>query len=362
MANALSKLAEITTIGLLPRQLWGHLEPKDDSLGLNHKLLLWDRNPKIWHRWYSWRRLRAFYLEDVRQNGVPDVVLVRNLCTGVFNAFVRWLRQQPDRPLIVEVLADSGIGQPVPALRRLRYKFKPVAFLEDQAVHWYDACLGFGIESRRHFEPLGIPWMWMPAAYNFYYEPPPAAPITGPIRFGYFGGLSEQIGVLAMVQAFLSSGVPGSMRLCGFGGLTETVKKLASENPNLHYDGVKSQTECLAWAQQFDVLINPRLPHLGWDNSFPSKLFEYAMTGKAILSTRTCGVDRVLLDEGIYLDADHLDKSLHQKFLEVSSMDRIELQRRGGIIRQRIVNEYNWDAQARRMVEFLTELVKRQKN
>lgn len=357
MANALSQLTDITTVGLLPRQLWRQLEPKDNSLGLDHKLILWDRNPKLWHRWRSWRRLRAFYLQEIEQHGVPDVVLVRNLSTGVYNAFVRWLRQHSKRPLIVQVLADSGLGQSVSASRRLRYQFKPVAFLEDQAIHWYDACLGFGIESQRHFEPLGIPWMWMPAAYNFYYEPPPAAPVTGPIQFGYFGGLSEQVGVLSMIQAFLASGVPGSLRVCGFGGLTETVKQLAAKHPNFHFDGVKSQTECLAWAQQFDVLVNPRLPHLGWDNSFPSKLFEYSMTGKAILSTRTCGVDKVLLDEGIYLDAGSLEESLRQKFREVSDMARNELQRRGGIIRQRIVNEYNWDAQARRMVDFLTGLV-----
>ncbi len=358
MANALSRLAEVTTVGLLSRKLWRRLEPRDGSLGLEHKLVIWDRKPELWHRWQSCRQLQAFYLKEVRENGVPDAVLVRNLSTGVYNYFVRWLRRQPERPAVVQVLADSGLGQPVSAFRRLRYKFKPMHFLEEQAVHWYDACLGFGIESRRHFEPRGIPWLWMPAAYNFFYEPPPAAPVEGPIRFGYFGGLSEQIGVLSMIQAFLASGVPGSLRVCGFGGLTETVKKLATEHPNFYFDGVKSQTDCLAWAQQFDVLVNPRLPHLGWDNSFPSKLFEFSMTGKAILSTRTCGVDKVLLKEGIYLDANDLEKSLREKFREVSEMDRRELRRRGSIIRQRIVNEYNWDAQARRIVDFIGEVVK----
>jgi glycosyltransferase involved in cell wall biosynthesis len=357
MAVALGKLADVQTVGLLPRQLWRQLDPRDDSIGLEHSLILWDRNPKLWHRWRSWRRLRTFYREEIRRHGIPDVILVRNLCSGVFNAFVRWLRSQPRRPLIVQVLADSGLGQPVSAWRRLRYRFKPVAFLEEQAIHWYDACLGFGIESRRHFEPLGIPWQWMPAAYNFYYEPPATTPKSGPVQFGYFGGISAAVGVQAMVQAFLTSGIPGSLRLCGFGGLVETVKQLAATHPNLHFDGVKTQTECLSWAQQFDVLVNPRLPHLGWDNSFPSKLFEYAMTGKAILSTRTCGVDKVLLDEGLYLDAGHLEDSLREKFREISNMDRNELQRRGGIIRQRIVNEYNWEAQARRMIDFLTGLV-----
>jgi len=109
---------------------------------------------------------------------------------------------------------------------------------------------------------------------------------------------------------------------------------------------------------QVDVLVNPRLPLWGRDNSFPSKIFEFAMTGKAILSTRACGVDKVLKEAGIYADANNLESSLRQKFREVSAMNRDDLQRRGAIIRQSILNEYNWDAQARRIIEFLEAIVR----
>lgn len=358
MVQALSRRVDISTVGLLSGRLWGHLEPADGSLGLNHQLLLWERKPEPWHRWRSLQKLRAFYLEEVKRHGVRDVLLVRNLSNVVYNYFVCWLRRQSRRPIIVTVLADSGLGQPVSTLRRWRYKIKPMQVLEETAVNWYDACMGFGIDSRRHFEPRGVPWLWMPAAYNFYFEPPPAAEKEGPIQFGYFGGLAEAIGVLSMIRAFLSSEISGSLRVCGFGGLTNTIKKLAAENPNLHFDGVKSQTECLAWAQQMDVLVNPRLPFAGWDNSFPSKLFEYAMTGKAILSTRVCGVDRVLQDDGLYIDdCENLEDSVRRQFQTVSVMSRAELRKRGFAIRQRILNEYNWDAQASRMVQFLEGLI-----
>lgn len=358
MAQALAKKTELSSVGLLRKEIWGHLEPRDGSLGLEHQLLIWDRKPEVWHRWLSWHQLRAFYREYVKQNGVPDALLVRNLSTGVFNYFVRWLRHQSQRPVIVQVLADSGLGQPVSTSRRFRYLFKPMQFLEEHAVGWYDACLGFGIESRRHFEPRGVPWMWMPSAFNYYYEPPQTVAGNGPIRYGYFGGLTREIGVESMVKAFLTSGVPGSLRLCGFGELTETIKKIAIEHPNIQFDGLLTPQGCLSWAQQVDVLVNPRLPFWGRDNSFPSKLFEYAITGKAILSTRACGVDKVLLDEGVYVETDDLEGSLREKFREVSAIERSELQRRGTVIRQRIVSEYNWDEQARRIVEFICGILK----
>jgi len=113
--------------------------------------------------------------------------------------------------------------------------------------------------------------------------------------------------------------------------------------------------DCMAWAQRVDVLINPRL--LIWENSFPSKIFQYGITGKAILSTRIGGVDEVLGEHGIYFEADNLEESLRPKLREVADMDRVELRRRGTAIRNRILKDFNWDIQARRMVEFLTGLV-----
>lgn len=360
MAQALARQADVSTVGLLPALIWNKLEPRDNSLGLEHELLLWDRKPELWHRWDSWQKLRRYYLDKVAREGMPDAVLVRNL-QPVFNYFVRWLRRQNPRPPIVLVLADSGLGQPVRFSRRFRYWFKPMQVLEHDAVHWYDACLGFGIETRRHFEPYGLPWQWMPSAFNFDYEPPAAPPVAeGSIRFGYFGGFAEHMGVTRMVRIFLDSGVSASLRICGFGSQSSTFKELAAQHPNFHFDGLlPKQSDCLDWAQQLDVLINPRLHINGQDNSFPSKVFEFGVTGKAILSTRTGGVDQVLGEDGLYIESENFKESLEQKLREVAAMDRVELKRRGTAIRNRLLKDYNWDAQARRIIEFLNGVVEK---
>ena len=356
--QALSKFAEVSTVGLMPEEMWRRLEPRDDSLGLEHELLLWNRKPELWYRWRAWRQMRRYYLQKVARNSMPDALLVWNI-TPVFNHFARWLRRQLRRPMIVLVLADSGLGERVHPLRRLRYWFKPMQMLENQAVRLYDACISFSAETRYHFEPRGAPWMWMPSAFNFVYDPPPINPHQdGPIRFGYFGGLSEQAAVLPLVRAFLEANVPGTLSMCGHGELATALKELAGQHPNFRFDGLlPKQSDCLAWAQKVDVLINPRLPFWGQVNSFPSKIFEFGMTGKAILSTRTGGVDQVLLDEGIYLETENFEDSLRRKIREVAAIDRAELQRRGMAIRNRILKDFNWDTQARRMIEFLTRLV-----
>jgi glycosyltransferase involved in cell wall biosynthesis len=361
MVQALSRLAEISTVGMLAREIYGKLEPRDDSIGLEHELLLWDRRPELWHRWHSWRRLRRYYLEKTARQGAPDVVLVENPGPA-YNCFVRWLRRQHPRPLIVLILADAGtLGQRIPVIKRFRYVFKPMVTLDlGKVILWYDACISFSYATRRYFEPRGVPWMWMPSAPNFHYDPPPASSAqTGPIRFGYFGQLAERTSVLPMLHGFLRAKVPGTLHVCGYGDLSNALKELAERHSNFHFDGLMpKQSDCLPWAQRVDVLINPRLPIQGLENSFPSKIFDFGMTGKAILSTRLGGVDQVLGEEGIYLETEDFGNSLPQKLREVAAMDRAELQRRGTAIRNRILNEFNWNEQARRMVEFLTGICK----
>ena len=100
---------------------------------------------------------------------------------------------------------------------------------------------------------------------------------------------------------------------------------------------------------------------MGQENSFPSKIFEFGITGKAILSTCTGGVDEVLEDEGLYLETENFEDSMCRKLREVAAMDRAELQRRGMAIRNRILKDFNWDAQARRMVDFLEGVLKTRK-
>ena len=207
---------------MMAREVFGKLEPRDDSMGVEHELLLWDRRPEVWHRWKSFGELRRFYLEKTARDGMPDVVLMKNLSPS-YNHFIRWLRRQQPRPLIVWLLADAGsLGQKISFFKRLRYIFKPMVTLDDnKAVSWFDACISFSSDTRQLFESLHMPWLWMPAAFNFLYEPPVVSTAQdGPIRFGYFGTLGGHSHALEMTQAFLDSKVPGQscVRLRIWGG------------------------------------------------------------------------------------------------------------------------------------------------
>lgn len=359
MTQALARLTDLTSITFLGNEAYGALEPRDESFGLEHELILWDRTPELWHRWHSWRELREYYRKEIAVTGLPDLVLVRNL-NPVFNRFVRWLRTQSSRPRIVLVFADSSsLGKTISWSKRLRYSLKPMYVSDQEAIGWYDGCISFGIGTEPFFQPLGIPWMWMPSAFNFAYDPPPEPPVSGPITFGYFGALASHASVVPMVELFVKSGVPGTLHACGFGKQSAELEQLAARHPPFRFDGLlPQQSDCLAWAQKVDVLINPRLNIWGLENSFPSKIFEYAMAGKAILTTRTGGVDRVLGERAFYFETEGFEQSYPAQLRAVAALDREELRRRGRSIRQHILEEYTWDRQAQRMTEFMTGLVR----
>ena len=358
MTEALAKLTDLTSITLLGGEAYGALEPRDDSLGLEHELILWDRPPETWHRWRSWRQLRDYYRKSVAASGQPDVILVRNL-HPTFNRFVRWLRAHPPHPKIVLVFADSSqLGHTMRPFRRFRYSLKPLYVPDDVAIGWYDGCISFGVGTEKFFAPLGIPWMWMPSAFNFAYQPPPEREMTGPITFGYFGALAAHASVIPLVEEFVRAGVPGSLHACGFGKQAAELQALAARHPGFVFDGLlPRQSDCLEWAQKVDVLINPRLNIWGLENSFPSKIFEYAMTGKAILTTATGGVDRVLGDRAFYLESENFPASLRNQVKSIAAMDRADLRKRGRAIRRHILEEYTWDRQAQQMTEFMERIV-----
>jgi len=91
----------------------------------------------------------------------------------------------------------------------------------------------------------------------------------------------------------------------------------------------------------------------GNENNFPSKIFEYARCGRAILTTRMAGVDTVLGPEAFYFDTNEFKENLGDKLLELAGMRRAELRRRGIALRERVTVHYSWPKQAAAMAEFI---------
>lgn len=351
---------DIRSAGVLPCPL-PRLGAVDPSSGIDHEVLLLDKAPEVFHRLRSLARLKAAYRSWLRSGWRPDFVLVYNL-SPIYNGFLRWLQRQPGCPRLVLLLLDSAhLGHRLPAFKRFRYRFKPLATPDSEMLPLFDACIGLSREVERHFSPLGIPFYWMPggcAPSRALREPEFAGFGTNgqPTRFGYFGALGAHAGVRLLVDTFLSIGGSARLEVCGYGKGASELAAIAAREPRFKFHGLLSPEECLRFGRACDVLVNPRPATHGNENNFASKLFDYALSGRAILTSRLSGVEEVLGPQAEYFEANDFASSLKQHVAALAATPRAELARRGAAIQQRVLSRFSWEHQAAGMAAFLREI------
>lgn len=358
MIAALRGHFEIRSVGILhvplPPQPWAG----DPANGINHELLLTEPAPELVSRRVALSRLKRCYLEWRAQGWMPATILVYNL-GPVYNTFVRWLHRQNPRPRLVLLLLDSQqLGRRLSWSKRFRYRFKPLVVPDAEMLRWFDACIGLSTETAAYFAPTGTPFLWMPGACDPGRMPPEMdRPVeAAPVCFGYFGALSAYSGVRELAEEFLRSSISATLRICGYGKMNESLQQLAHQDARLQFAGLLKAEACLPFGQSCDVLVNPRPPGFGNQNNFPSKLFDYALCGRAILSSRISGVDHVLGDEAFYYDVARHPASLREALERIARLEPRELRRRGAAIQERVCTRFTWANQAARMAEFIQRL------
>jgi glycosyltransferase involved in cell wall biosynthesis len=319
-------------------------------------LLLVDKPPELFHWWNSLRQLRHQVRQWRQAEWSPDVVLVYNF-SPIYNAFVRGLGQLQAKRVLL--LGDSAtLGREWPWLKRLRYRLKPFAWPEEQMLPHFDACISLSRGTEALFARRRLPWLWMPGGCDPTCALPASAePGDGPIRFGYFGSLAPHAGLMSLLKAFSATAVPGPLHVCGPGKQAPEIAQRCAADPRLQFHGLLPMPEdCLRFAQGCDVLVNPRPLIPGNENNFPSKTFEYALSGRAILTTGFAGVTEVLGPAAFYLDEAALDSSLAKQLVALSRMPRAELNQRGRKVQERVMTEFTWARQAAHMAEFILSL------
>lgn len=362
MVRELRAHFDVRSAGMLPCAPAPH-EAADPDSGIPHELLLVEKAPELFHRYRSLFRLKAQYSRWRAQGWEPEAILVYNL-SPIYNQFLLWLRRQARCPRLVLLLLDSSsLGQPVPRSKRFRHRFKPMHVADSDMLDCFDACIGLSRTVEKYFVPRGIPFMWMPGgctpgrALSAEEYPDPIEDQT-PIRFAYFGALGPHSGVKALAEVFAAMPVSATLEICGYGKQTSELAALAQRSPRLRFRGLLSPAECLRFGRLSDVLVNPRPATHGNENNFPSKLFEYALCGRAILTASLSGVSTVLGPKAAYFDPYEFEPSLKAKLNELAGLPRAELNHRGVSVQRRVLTEFSWTKQAERMALFLQRLLR----
>lgn len=360
LMDSLRNHADIRSVGISSVDVSRLKLSRPASPGLPNALNLLDRPPEIWSRWRSYRRLRHAYRQWETEGWSPDLIVVCNF-SPVYNAFIRQLARQPRRPCLVLYLADSTLlDAPLSRGKRLRYHLKPFKWLDNEMADLYDACVAVSAETEARFRQRAMPWLWLPSGIHpsrLRRAAPDAE--TGHIIFGYFGHAGDHTGIHHLLKLFTATPRPAQLKVCCFGKARTQLIRQFGHAPNVSFLGPLDPEGCVTFGTGCDVLVNarPRMP--GNRNNFPSKLFEYALTGRAVLSNQLSGADRILGPHAYYFDADKFTESLNRMLDVLAATPRAELHRRGAELQRHFLAEYRWEIQGRRLARFLDDCLAR---
>lgn len=170
----------------------------------------------------------------------------------------------------------------------------------------------------------------------------------------YSGSINTRFGILNLIDAMKLLPDKFELWITGFGSDITQVKKAIQGRTNIKYYGyIEEQERVLQLQLQATALINMRDPREEASKyCFPSKLFEYMITGKPVLSCRLEGIPEEYFKYLLEMDS-LMPEDIATAILRLDTFDKEYLYERGIAGRNFILNEKNNIIQASKMMKWL---------
>ena len=176
----------------------------------------------------------------------------------------------------------------------------------------------------------------------------------GKISVMYSGVLDLRYGIKELLDAMNLLGDNYELWLTGNGNAVPLIEEKAKIDARIKYFGYfPSREELLKKQREATMLISTRDPSEPASRyCFPSKIFEYMISGNPVLSTVIEGIPDEYFDYLIPL-LDITPNTLSEKIKQVAEMDKEDRESLGNKSRSFILENKNNVAQMRRIIEFL---------
>ena len=141
-------------------------------------------------------------------------------------------------------------------------------------------------------------------------------------------------------------------------GIDLPIIRQAEENDSrIKYLGMLDLDQLFSYYQKVDVLMNVRVTE---DDEcrylFPSKFFEYLVTGKYVITTQVAHLER---DYGHVCSvlSNNSPETLSNEMEEISKMSKLELNAKGEKARKYMIENRTWDIQSAKIYEYINSTV-----
>lgn len=174
----------------------------------------------------------------------------------------------------------------------------------------------------------------------------------------YAGALTKYSGVSNLIQAIqLIDEFECELEIYGEGELKDTIVACQKTDKRIKYMGVKSIEEMRDIMKKSWILINPRSTADPISEvTFPSKIFEYIMCGRPVISTAFKGIPNDI-EKLIFSCKSGSAQEIKEEICRIKNMKADELDLHIKKSMEYIAENMNWEGQTQRMYSFFSKIV-----
>lgn len=173
----------------------------------------------------------------------------------------------------------------------------------------------------------------------------------------YAGSLLESFGIQNIIEAFQTiNNKDMELWIAGDGPYKDKLMQLSCYDERIHFLGYVKHSKLFEIEKKVSMVINTRDPKLEYTKySFPSKTFEYLVSGTPFLSTKLVCYPKEY-DSYIYFIEDNSIEKIKQGICLVASKSEEERAEFGKKAREFIIHEKASEIQVKKLVDFITKI------
>lgn len=180
--------------------------------------------------------------------------------------------------------------------------------------------------------------------------------IRTPFVIVYTGAITKYCGIDRLIEACRQLSQHYVIELHVYGREAKR-KDFFSQQSFVEFHGFVTHEEASMAQFNANLVVNPRIIHnMISQTTFPSKLFEYILSGTPVLITKIDGIPNEYFNYVFSCDDDY--NSIAYAIENIMHMDPEMLRTNILSSQEFLYKEKNWDHQIARLVEFLSDIVK----
>lgn len=330
--------------------------------------------------WYGYKKIKVVPGVSARRPGFCNVPVIKQITQilSVYNCAKRYYHIDKNTILLTYNMYPQ-IGIPAVWLKRKYgckictiladlpiddYKMKTFSFshflrkcfniLTEKLIRQCDQIAALNEEAVKLFAPK-VPYIIVeggipsdtPKSYRQQYVPKRK-------NLLYTGALADYSGIMDLIRAMdMVKNREVELDIYGKGYLEKEIIKAAECNSRIRYHGSVPNTQILQIQKQAYALINPRpVENPIAKVTFPSKIFEYMLSGRPVITTKLNGLSIQFL-ENLYVSESDSPEGIAKEIDKVMSLPEKELFEKAQAAFSFVVENMTWDKQWERIREFI---------